>query len=66
MRSTASLYTSGFNGSSPPLLSRQYRRAYAASVSYQDYNIGKILGAKHTRFKAFWSHLHTYAHAILV
>ena len=35
----------GFNGTSPPLLSRQYRRAYAASVSYQDYNIGRILAA---------------------
>ena len=35
----------GFNGTSPPLLSRQYRRAYAASVSYQDYNIGRILSA---------------------
>ena len=35
----------GFNGTAPAWLSRQYRRAYAASVSYQDYNIGRILRA---------------------
>ena len=38
---------SPFRRTAPPYIatrSRQYRRAYYAAISYQDYNIGQIVG----------------------
>jgi membrane-anchored protein YejM (alkaline phosphatase superfamily) len=35
----------GFNGTCNATLAQMYRRAYYGAVSYQDYNIGRVLDA---------------------